>query len=98
MPHLNNPSGEDNAFDQKDGGIRQDAWEDLILPALERGDNHFSVDVNVYYEDESGFHEESVTVKFDADSIEEWWDNYYEALRDMIDELGNYEDGGITTS
>lgn len=75
-----------------------DVWEDEISAAFDRGEQEFTIDVNVTWIDDKGnFHEWVETIYIKADSIDDFWDQYHSNLEDMIDDLPvGYEDAALT--
>lgn len=93
---LNLPEGDD-AFHIK-GSMDGELWEEEISAALDRGENSFEIEVQTAWIDAEGnIHEESQTIEITANSIAEFWDDYYDGLENIIDGLdADYEDAAIT--
>ena len=93
---LDLPEGDD-AFNIK-GSIDGELWEAEIDAALERGENHFTVEIHVDWIDEAGhIHHETQEIEISANSVEEFWDQYYDDLEAIIDDLpADYEDAALT--
>ena len=69
----------DNAW-QKDPDI-----EFQVEEALNRGETEFDISFNATFETPEGFSEVSIPRHIEADSVDEFWSDYFEELRDILD-------------
>lgn len=75
----------------------RERWEEEVEDAIERGVESFDLEAHVRWEDEDGFHSDVFPIHIDADDWDDFLSSYYDAVRDILDEVGDgtTEDGAV---